>query len=52
MEEDKVKDLGQVPECIKDYVRDVVLEGESILPYICDMDEEKIKESIDNEEYN
>ena len=44
MEGNKVKDLGQVPEWIKDYVRDVVLEGESILPYICDIDEREIKD--------
>ena len=34
--EEKVVDLGKLPAWIKDYVKWVLLDGESILPYICE----------------
>lgn len=41
MEEDtKVGELGQPPEWLRAYVIEVLLGGESILPYICNKGEE------------
>ena len=46
MEEDtKVEDLGQPPEWLEAYVTEVLLGGESILPYICNKGEESGREN-------
>ena len=41
----KVEELGQPPEWLKAYVIEVLLGGESILPYICDKGEESGREN-------